>query len=425
MKKKWMLAACVLLSPFAALSSPSLLALQGPKAESALNWPQWRGAARDGRVAVTPPSAWAAKPVEVWKQSVGIGHASPIVADGRVYQFARQGEQETVSALDLNTGKVLWTQGYAAPYTVNSAAASHGKGPKSTPVLHAGKIYTLGISGVLSCFDASTGAVKWRKSFEKEFRATSPDYGTSMSPIVDSNLLIAHVGGKDSGALRAFDLETGQTKWSWTEDGPGYASPLVIDVAGTRQIVTQTQKFIVGIAVANGASLWRQPFTTDWDQNIVTPVTYRDTVIFSGQNKGTFALRIAKQGAAWNATKVWENPDVSMYMNSPVIDGDTLFGLTDRNKGQFFALDAASGKTRWTSPPRQGENAAILVAGKQLFMLTTDANLVIADAASPSYKPLKTFEVATSPTWAHPVLLGDRLLVKDQQSLALLSLRAQ
>jgi outer membrane protein assembly factor BamB len=276
----------------------------------------------------------------------------------------------------------------------------------------------------VSCFEASSGAVKWRKSFETEFKETSPEYGTAMSPIVDGNLLIAHVGGKDSGALRAFDVETGQTKWNWTEDGPGYASPLVIDVAGTRQIVTQTQKFIVGIAVANGATLWRMPFTTPWDQNSVTPVTYRDTVILSGLEKGTFALRITKQGAGWNAAKAWENP-LSMYMNSPVVDGDTLFGLTDKNKGQFFALDAASGKTRWTSPPRQGENAAMLVAGKQLFMLTTDAKLIVADASSPTYTPLKTYEVATSATWAHPVLLGDRLLVKDLQSLALLSLRAQ
>jgi hypothetical protein len=110
--KKFILTAGVLLLPLAAF------ALHQQASPNAFTWPQWRGAARDGRAAVTPPSAWAAKPIEVWKQSVGIGHASPIVANGRVYQFSRQGEQETLSALDLNTGKVIWTQGYAAPYTV-------------------------------------------------------------------------------------------------------------------------------------------------------------------------------------------------------------------------------------------------------------------------------------------------------------------
>jgi outer membrane protein assembly factor BamB len=386
------------------------------------SWTQWRGPQRDGHTAVTPPAAFAAAPTNVWKINVGLGHSSPLVADGRVYLHTRQGDQETLAAFDLASGKALWTERWAAPFKVDSAANSHGPGPKSTPTLVNGKLYTFGLGGILSCFDAATGAVKWRKSFEKEFAGTNPIYGAAVSPLVDQGLLIVHVGGEHKGALRAFDPETGATKWSWTEDGPGYASPIALDIAGTRQIITQTQKFIVGVAHATGQTLWKMPFTTAYDQNVITPVVYKDMLIFSGENMGTFALRVTKQGAAWQAGEVWKNPEISMYMSSPVVVGDTLYGLSHRNKGMFFAMDAATGKTRWTSQPRQGENAAIISAGTFLFMLTDESKLIVAEATPAAYKPVKTWEVASSPTWAHPVVLGDRVLIKDLQSLALVKI---
>ena len=136
--------------------------------------------------------------------------------------FARKGEQEVAQALDLATGKALWSAAYDQPYTMNSAATGHGKGPKSTPLLAGGRLYTLGITGVLSALDAATGKVAWRHAFDKEF-GPPPDFGTAMSPIFDNGLVIAHVGGIRGGALRAFDPATGATKWSWTGDGPGYA----------------------------------------------------------------------------------------------------------------------------------------------------------------------------------------------------------
>jgi outer membrane protein assembly factor BamB len=389
------------------------------------SWPQWRGPQRDGHAAVTPPAAFATAPANVWKIDVGVGHSSPLVADGRIYLHTRQGDQETVAAFDLTSGKTLWTQRYAAPLKVDSAASSHGPGPKSTPTLAGGKLYTFGLGGILSCFDAATGAVKWRKSYDKEFPGTNPIYGAAMSPLVDNGLLIALIGGENNGALRAFDLETGATKWNWTEDGPGYASPIAIDLGGTRQIVTQTQKHIVGVAEATGQTLWKMPFTTAYDQNAVTPVVYKDLLIISGENKGTTALRVTKQGAAWQAVEAWKNPEISMYMSSPVLVGDTLYGLSHRNKGMFFALDAATGKTRWTSPPRQAENAAIISAGQFLFMLTSEAKLIVAEASPTAFKPIRTFDgIATSATWAHPVVLGDRVLIKDVQSLALVKIGA-
>jgi outer membrane protein assembly factor BamB len=386
----------------------------------AQSWTQWRGPHRDGRSDVVAPVKWAAKATPIWKMTVGIGHASPLVADGRVYVFARVGDKETLSALDLETGRMLWAEGYDAPYTMNPAAVTHGKGPKSTPLLHGGRLYTLGITGVLSAHDAATGKLAWRATFDKEFPVTAPDFGTAMSPLVEGDAVIAHVGGPGRGAVRAFDLATGRVKWSWTGDGPGYASPVVVTAGGVRQLVTQTEKHIVGLDAATGAGLWTLPFETAYAQNAVTPLVYKDTVILSGLSKSTFAVRPTKQGATWTASKLWDNSDVPMYMSSPVLSGDTIFGFSHKNKGQFFALDARTGRTLWTSPPRQGENAAIIAAGDRLVMLTDDGQVTVAMASEGGWSPVTKIEAATSPTWAHPVLLGNRLLVKDEQTLALL-----
>ena len=136
---------------------------------------------------------------------------------------------------------------YDAPYQMDPAATGHGKGPKSTPVLSGGRLFTLGISGVLSAVDAATGKLLWRQTFDKEFPLTAPDFGTAMSPHGRRRCVIAHVGGTDGGALRAFDAATGRVRWSWTEDGPAYASPVIVEAGGVRQIVTQTQRHIVGV----------------------------------------------------------------------------------------------------------------------------------------------------------------------------------
>ena len=185
--------------------------LSAASSAKSLSWPQWRGPNRDGYVGgVSVPRVWPKTLKEEWKVTVGVGHSSPLVSDGKIYVFARQGETETLLCLDALTGKEVWKSApHAVAYEMNSAARDHGKGPKSTPVAAGGKIFTLGISGHLSAHDARTGRLAWRKDFSKQYPSTSPLYGTSMSPVVEKNLLIAHVGGHDRGALTAFDTETG------------------------------------------------------------------------------------------------------------------------------------------------------------------------------------------------------------------------
>jgi outer membrane protein assembly factor BamB len=385
----------------------------------AQDWLQWRGANRDGVVTgFTAPKTWPDQLKQIWKAPAGVGHSSPLVIGARVYLHSRQAENEVAAAYDLKTGKTIWRDSYPIAYTMNQAAAGHGKGPKSTPVYNNGKLYTLGITGVLSCYDTVKGKLLWRKDFSGQFKSTSPDYGVAASPIVDRGLLIAYVGAADSGALKAFDANSGEEKWSWNGDGPGYATPIVVELASIRQIVTQSQQNIIGVRADDGSLLWKIPFTTDWAQNIVTPIQYKDLLIFSGLNKGVFAVRVGRRDNEWVTATVWQNKEVSMYMNSPLLAGDLLFGMSHKNKGQFFCLDAASGETLWTGDPRQGENAAMVIAGDTIFSLTNDADLIVTSAADKGAKVIKRYHVAEKPTWAHPAIVGRDILIKDETTLA-------
>ena len=382
-------------------------------------WSQWRGATRSGTTAFVPPAAWPDKPKQAWKIPAGIGHASPVVSGGRVYQQSRIGEQETITAYDVSTGKQVWRDAYDAPYTMSSAATSHGKGPKSTPTVDRGRIYALGISGTLSALDAASGKVAWRHDFKKDFPRTSPEFGASMSPIVDGELVIAHVGGDKNGAIIAFDRMSGAQKWTWKGDGPGYASPVIATLGGVRHLITQTQSHVVGLSPSDGKLLWQIPFTTDYEQNIITPVVTDGLLIYSGLNKPTTAVRLVQEGGAWKPQPVWQNPDIPMYMSSPVVAQGVLYGLTHRNRGQFFAVDVKTGKTLWTSPPRQGENAALTLAGGVVIATTTDAELVVFKQGRTAFELVREYTIADSPVWAHPGFAAAGVLVKDSETLSL------
>jgi len=385
-------------------------------------WPQWRGPARDGAASgFAPPTAWPAALRPAWKADVGVGHSSPVASGDRLYQFAREGEQEVLQAFELATGKRIWREAYPAPYAVNPAAMGHGPGPKATPTLAGGRIFTFGISGILSAHDAASGRVLWRKEFAKEFPSTSPTYGAAQSPVVDEGRVIVHVGGEGHGALMAFEAATGAAVWAWKGDGPGYASPVVAAIGGTRQVVTLTETLLVGVAADSGRLLWKAPFTTPYAQNAVTPVVDGDVVIAGGLDQPVRALRIvAGKGGGWSAEKMWENGEVATYLSSPVLVGGRLVGLSDRRKGQFFCLDAATGKTLWLSEGRAADSASLVAAGGTILALTTGGELIVFDAAGPAFKELKRYTVADTPTWAHLTVLPDGILVKDERSLAYL-----
>jgi len=387
----------------------------------AQDWPQWRGPNRDGN-APALSSEWPKTWKEQWKVTVGAGHSSPVVADGKIFVFARQGEEETLLSLDAVTGKEIWRSSQPISFEMHPAATAHGKGPKSTPVVSNGSVYTLGISGVLSAHDARSGKLKWRHELSKEYPKTWPAYGTAMSPIVDNGLVIAHVGGQGKGAIVAFDAETGAVKWTNDMDGPAQASPILVKLGGVRQIVTFMQQNLVGLDPANGKMLWKLASKTEYDENNVTAISYKDMLIFAREGKGVVAIRLAKQDGQMVPQEVWNNKENMLYMSTPVLQGNTLFGFSSLKKGQFFALDADTGKTLWQGPGRMGENAALLnVGGSSFLALTNEGNLIVLPVNAKEYAPSVQYTVANSPTWAHPVILGNRILIKDETTLRSLS----
>jgi len=386
----------------------------------AQDWNQWRGPNRDARVTgFTAPKVWPKELTKRWSVDVGVGHASPIIAGGKVYVFSRVGDDEITRSLDLQTGKELWKTSYSAPYEMHPAARGHGKGPKSTPTYTDGRLYTFGISGILSCLEANTGKVIWRHEYAKEYKATSPAFGVSVSPLVDNGSVIVHVGGAGDGAVTAYDAKTGSQRWQWKGDGPAYASPMPFVAEGTRQIITQTQKMCISLDAVSGKLLWSIPFTTPFEQNVITPIIVKDVVIFAGIQQPALAVRAKKTGDTWSTEKVWESRDINLYMNTPAVGGDRLYGMSMKMRGQLFTLDAMTGKTLWSDQGRFGENASVYDAGSVVLALNTEADLHVYLKDGDTLKETAKYAVAQSPTWASPAIQGRQILVKDLNSLTL------
>jgi outer membrane protein assembly factor BamB len=241
----------------------------------------------------------------------------------------------------------------------------------------------------------------------------------SFSPLIERGTVIFHVGGHDKGTLTAYDINTGAVRWMWTGDGPGYGSPIVGDFGGVRQLVTITQGKLIGVDAGTGAALWERPFVSPNFTNSITPVKFDDSVIVWGHGGPMTALRIARRDNKWITETAWENADLPGRMSNSVIDGDVMFGLTSRNMGQYYGVDAKSGKTLWASEGRQAGNVAMLRAGNILFSLENDAELLILRTSRTGFEVVKRYKVADSDTWTQPAISGNRIFVKDVSSLTL------
>jgi outer membrane protein assembly factor BamB len=390
------------------ISIASTIAAQTPTAD----WPQWRGPARDGVASsFTAPATWPAQLTKKWQATVGAGHASPVIAGNRIIVHTRQGNREVVTAFDLASGKQLWQDGVDAPYTMNPAATGHGPGPKSTRS-RAGVCSRMA-SAIFSAHDLDRQA-----AVAQDRPPTPQEYGTSNSPIVDGTTVIAFLGGQKGGALTAMDAATGNVKWQWTGDVPGYASPIIATIAGVRQLITQSESKVIGVNVADGKLLWEAPLKTPYNQNVVTPLVVNDVVISAGLDNPTIAYWItAGLGKGWTATPRWSNDQVSMYMSSPAVSGTTIFGLSNKNRGQFFAIDAATGKTLWLGKGREADNASIVRAGNFLLLSTTNSELIVAKPSMTGFEEVKRYTIADSATWAHPAYAGRIIAVKDVDKL--------
>ncbi len=378
------------------------------------DYPQWRGWNTDGGAsAFAEPKVWPETLTRRWRVDVGEGHGTPLVIGSRVYAFTRVDGRETMTALDAGTGRIIWRRGYPAPYTPSRPAAAHGAGPKATPLFHEGTLFTLGVSGIVSAFDAASGTVRWQTPAPAE----APFFGAAASPVGAPGVVIVHPG--NYGPLTAFDVRTGATRWIAGDDG-GFASPVVATLHGVSQAISTTQQSVIGVAIADGHLLWQYPFAGS--NGATTPVIHGETVIVSGLNLGVEAFRPTRQDGRWTTTPVWQTKDVSMYVSNPVVVGDAVFGLSHRAGGQFFALDVGTGALLWLGQPREAANTAVVKARDRLFLLNDDGELIVATGNRARFEPLKRYTVADSATWAQPAISGNRFFVKDVSSLTLWTL---
>ncbi len=391
------------------------LVLAAASCAFAQDWPQWRGPARDGKVTgFEAPAVWPKQLTEKWRTTVGTGDATPALLGDNLYVFARQGEDEVTLCLHADTGKEIWKDAYAAQAV--SGAASRHPGPRSSPAVAGGKVVTIGVGGVLSCLDAAKGKLVWRKD---PFPKVVPRFFTAMSPMIVGTTAIAHLGGQGEGAMLALDLATGEEKWRWTAEAPEYASPVLMTVDGTEQIVTLSEKSLLGISLADGKLLWQVSFVPKGRAyNAATPIIDRQTVIFTGSGRGTRAVKIEKQSDGFAARELWSNPEVATQFNTPVLKDGLLFGLTDRSN--LFCLRAATGEIAWTDDTRYERGFAAMVdAGTVLLVLPSSSELIAFKPSEEKYEEVARVKVADSPTYAHPLIAGNRIFIKDADAVTM------
>jgi len=391
--------------------------LLAPSLSAAQDWPQWRGPGRDGKVTgFVVPATWPAQFTQRWKVTVGTGaDSTPALVGDRLYVLARQGEAEVILALDAASGKELWRDAYPVPAVTGPAARDHS-GPRGSPAVANGRVVTIGVTGIVSCLDAATGKLQWRKD---DHPGAYPTFYTGTSPLLADGMAIVQIGAPASGGIVAYDLRSGEPRWKWTGDGPGYASPIVATFAGTRQIVTLTDKKIVGVALSDGRLLWEVSYPVQgMGYNAATAIIDGQKFYVSGQRRGTKAFQVEKQGDTFAAKELWSNAQLGVQFNTPVLKNGYLYGLSDN--GMYFCINAVTGETAWTDTERRRNFCAIVDAGPVLIGLTQDGTMTVFEPNEKAFTKVAAIKVVETQSYAHPILAGKRIFVRDPDSLMLL-----
>lgn len=402
-------------TPRLTLALLAALLLAGAASAFAQDWPQWRGPTRDGKVTgFTAPQAWPKELTQKWSVPVGKGDASPALVGDRLYLITRQDNEEVILCLGAADGKEIWRDHYPA-MPVTGPDKDH-PGARGTPAVEGGKVLTLGIGGVVSCYDAASGKRLWRKN-----DPPAPQAGTSMSPIIVDGLAIVHLGAKGKEALVAYDMATGDTKWEWKGDGPAQASPALMTLGGTKIILAMTGKYLVGVNAADGKLLLQTDFPSRGSAfNAPSPVVDGPMVYISGQGRGIKAIKIAQQGAGLTSATAWICTQLAPRFNTPLLRDGHLFSMSD--KGYLFCLNAADGKPDWTDATKYSAFCSLLDAGTVLLALTEAGDLIVMKPNPAKYEEVAKFKVSKLKTYAHPILSGNRIFVKDQETLTLYTL---
>ena len=387
-------------------------------------WTQWRGHGRDGSVSGDARTGeWPARPVMLWEREVGAGYSGPVVLGDRLWVHTRRGGREVVTSLTLSRGDTAWRADYDADFTQDPDGQAHGKGPFSTPSLADGRLFTLGVTSVLSAWDAETGDLLWRRDYSEEFDPNYQYFGTASSPLVWSGLCFVHFGGLDwqehgDGAMVALDVTDGSEQWRWDGDTASVgASPVIRSIGGRRQMVFKTLENIVAVDPQSGEELWRIHYVVSQNNTIVTPLFLGDQLVTSDSDLGIHSWRIEASGESWSARKLWETRAASMYTSSPVVVGEQIVGFSHFRSGQLFGLDPTDGEVVWRGEPRSGEHATLVAWGNEVLVFLEDGSLVVGQVGRNGFRPLRTYRLGRSRLWAHPAVVGNRIIVKDGSRL--------
>ena len=396
-----------------------VLVISSSLSTSAQDWPQFRGNDRDGKVyGFKAPKTWPKELTQAWKVNVGFGDATPVLAGKKIYLSTRQGTDEVILCLDAGTGKELWKNAFAA-IAVTGPSASQHPGPRSTPAVANGKIVTFGASGILSCLDAATGKLLWRK--ENPTNAF-PSFFTGMSPLITDGMCIVHVGKKDDGQVIAYDLNTGNDKWKWAGEGPAYSSPSVMTIDGNKLLIVITEKNIMALGLSDGKLLWQiAAIPQRMFYNCVSPYIDGQTIVYSGQGQGSKALKVEKQGDQFITKDLWANAEVGAKWNTPILKDGFLYGFTDQKR--LYCLDYTTGQKAWIDNVVNSDFSTIVDCGSVIIGLTQTDNLIVLKPDGKEYTEVAKYKVSDKPIYAYPVISGNNIYIKDSESLIMYKIK--
>lgn len=394
-------------------------------AEPTHDWPQWRGPHRDGvsREKGLLTSWPDGGPPQLWKAEVGAGYSALVVADGRAITLIQDGNNEAVVCWDADTGHELWRFRYPASYT-----DSMGDGPRSTPAIADGRVYSVGATGMFHCLDAATGKKLWDHDLLAEFQAKNLQWGVSFSPLVEGDLVLTNPGGPGGRSLAAFDRRSGELVWKSQDDPAGYSSPTAVTAAGRRQVLFLTGAALVSVAPEDGGLLWRYPWATRYQVNAATPIHFQaqsggkphDYVfIATNYGKGCALLKIvAESRGGIQAVRVYESNRMQNHFSSTVRLGRHFFGFDDSH---LECMDALTGKVLW----KQGGfgKGSVLAADGHLIILGDQGKLALAEASGEEYREKASFSFSHGKCWTVPVLASGKLYVRDEKQVVCYDVR--
>jgi outer membrane protein assembly factor BamB len=379
---------------------------------ASLDWPGFRGRNRDGLVhGVRIATDWsAAPPKELWRRPVGPGWSSFSVHGDVFFTQEQRGEEEVVAAYRVSTGAPVWKHRDQARFWESNG----GPGPRGTPTLHNGRVYSLGATGILNVLDEATGRVIWSRNAGTDSNTKIPDWGFSASPVLIDDMVIVAV----AGTLVAYDRETGAPQWIGPDGGPGYSSPHVVTIDGVSQIILLDAKGATSVSPTTGARLWDVTVTTGgMAAPIVQPAMTADgdVLISAGDTSGLHRFTVANSAGSWSATSRWSTNGLKPYFNDFVVHKGHAYGF---DGSMLACIDVVDGKRKWKGG-RYGNGQLVLLPDQDLLLVVTEeGELALASATTDKFTELARVPAITGKTWNHPVLAGDVLLVRNGEEMA-------